>query len=564
MNKHQQQQQLRTQPSQPHLEEILQDPNTKWSDIRSAMKAHGQAVCTNAALMRALSSEIGPSGALSDHDAAPITELPTVLTNSAATTSTNRTAIKSSVESRVDHYEDEAPLYEDSFVETYRIPLASDASHTNKPVPRLTRRNSKVSSSSLASIASVNLMDFGVDHFAGIEVESYESINASNRSGSLVSDYSCDSDGFMGWKQDNDEASTKSNMTNLSRFCDSEGFLTWELSASARIAKASAFDKDADSIGSSDLENEGIHSKRKPPQVEDCGGFNDSVFTVLSNDYDPKNLMNFLSLVARRKATASEDEEVSNSVRSSDLELEFGQAKRKSWRIEDYEGFNDSVPTILSADSKNSSLLSLVTRRRSSGDFGSAQETKESFWKKYVPLPNSKTPQAPPVAQTVELDDVRQALMNVRKCSNKPMNISKRDNQAKKEPSEIIRSKLEGSFQQLLLGISAEADNSTTYQQGRRPPSIISSSRSNEGKESQYVTKSCPFAFSASANDDTRDAIWINRSDGDVDIEKECRKLYLESSEQLPKQRPKSRRSSFFIGEIPKSIFKKDQDDDFE
>jgi hypothetical protein len=366
----------------------------------------------------------------------------------------------------------------------------------------------------------------------------------------------------MGWKHDNDEASTKSNMTNLSRYCDSEGFLTWELSASARIAKAFEFKKDAESIGSFDLENEESQSKRKPRQ--DCGGFNDSVFTLVSNDYDPKNLMNFLSLVARRKANASEDEEFENSVRSSDLEHEFGQARRKSWHIEDYEGLNDSVPTILSADSKNSGLLSLVARRRPSGDFGSAQETKDSFWKKYVPLPNTKAPQGPPVAQTVELDDVRQALINVRKYSSNTMSISKRDAPAKKEQSEVTRSKLEGSLQQFLLGISAEADNSTTYQQDRRRPSIISSSKTNEGKESQRVTKSCPFAFSGSANDDTRDAIWINRSDGDVDIEKECRKLYLESSEQLQKQQPRSRRSSFFGGEIPKSIFKKDQADDFE
>eukprot|EP00804_Cyclotella_cryptica_P023596 CCRYP_011937-RA/>CCRYP_011937-RA protein AED:0.02 eAED:0.02 QI:344/1/1/1/0/0/2/145/536 len=527
-----QQQQLRTQSSQPQLEQILQDPNTKWSDIRSAMKAHGQAVCTNAALMRALSSEC-------NHDASPAAELPVVLTNSATTSSADSTANKPVIESGVDPDESES-IFEDSFVETYRIPLASDASHTNKPVSRLSRRHSKLSSSSLVSIASVNLMDFGVDHFAGLEADSHESINASERSGSLLSNYSCDSDGFMGWKHDTDEASTKSSVTNLSRYCDSEGFLTWELSASARIAKASKAENDADSIGSSDLENEHSQLEGKARQVGDYNGFNDSVPTVISHDFDSKNLMNFLSLVARRKARASEDEEVANSVGSSEIERECGEAKRKSWHIEDYEGFNDSLPTILSTDSKNSSLLSLVARRRS-GESGPAQETK-AFWKKYVPLSCGKTPQGPPVAQTVELDDVRQALMNVRKYSNNPTCISKTDTLATKERKEVTQSKLEG----------------------RGRSSTISSSKPSEGKESQRVTKCCPFAFSASANDDTREAIWINRSDGDVDIEKECRKLYLESDEQLQKQQPRSRRSSFFGGEIPKSIFKKDQGDDSE
>eukprot|EP00571_Detonula_confervacea_P009225 CAMPEP_0172320586 /NCGR_PEP_ID=MMETSP1058-20130122/40891_1 /TAXON_ID=83371 /ORGANISM="Detonula confervacea, Strain CCMP 353" /LENGTH=115 /DNA_ID=CAMNT_0013035877 /DNA_START=19 /DNA_END=362 /DNA_ORIENTATION=+ len=42
-------------PPQKQLEDVLQDPNADWSDIRGAMKAQGRS-CTNAALMGAIAS----------------------------------------------------------------------------------------------------------------------------------------------------------------------------------------------------------------------------------------------------------------------------------------------------------------------------------------------------------------------------------------------------------------------------------------------------------------------------------------------------------------------------
>ena len=46
----------RRQPKQ-QLEDVLQDPNASWQEIRKAMKSSsGGAGCTNAAVMRALST----------------------------------------------------------------------------------------------------------------------------------------------------------------------------------------------------------------------------------------------------------------------------------------------------------------------------------------------------------------------------------------------------------------------------------------------------------------------------------------------------------------------------
>lgn len=64
--KNQNQQQIIQTPFH-ELEEVLKDPNTKWSEIRSALRAHGRRSCTNAAVLCALSRCNNSIEKLSDH-----------------------------------------------------------------------------------------------------------------------------------------------------------------------------------------------------------------------------------------------------------------------------------------------------------------------------------------------------------------------------------------------------------------------------------------------------------------------------------------------------------------
>lgn len=126
---------------QQQLEDILADPTTNWSDIRSTIKAHGRAACTNAALIAALSR--------TDNQEKIISAIPTNFISSSELSANE---------------EDDSQDADDL------------KSYTSRP--------------------SINLMHFGVNP--------YNTLDASSRSCS-VTNYTCDSDGFMGWEHNDDD-----------------------------------------------------------------------------------------------------------------------------------------------------------------------------------------------------------------------------------------------------------------------------------------------------------------------------------------------------------------------
>jgi hypothetical protein len=414
--KNQNQQQIIQTPFH-ELEEVLKDPNTKWSEIRSALRAHGRRSCTNAAVLCALSRCNNSIEKLSDHNNVHTQAEPSVQVKSSSERSD---ANKSGVESKVD------VLYEDKYV-TAQLATNALASSNFKPTRRQSQR------------PSINMMDFGVDNFAFLD-DSSRSVELLRR-GSAFSDCTCDSEGFMGWKHRSDDAS-ESAATDLSKECDSEGFLTWELETSNRIANAT-----------------------EAKMIEDALELH-----VDSND-------------------------------------ESNEPPRVSFSLDDYSSIGSNATN----GPKFTSDLSLRLRRMHSGNESEYAATSESItpaWKRYITSSNSfkRTVRiSSPYAGTIELDDVKKALMNRVQHSSQNQNTADSDG-----PLQIFSK--EPTTQRMCHPLLADC------------------------------------AASKTDNDlqDTREAIWINQKDGGLDIKKECRKLYLDSS---TRRRTSFRSSCFSFGD---------------
>jgi hypothetical protein len=479
--------------SHRQLEEIIKDPTAKWDDIRKAMKAHGTGACTNAALVRALSSRVGSASRLSGRDVPPpaarTAASPSPSNTDKLTNSTSKLSDDPGEDLGASNQEGNWIDCETHYIPTFQVPLASTDTGVEKSRKLAVRRGSL---SSLASTTpSVNLMDFGVDHFAELDSDSSTARDELVSRTSFVSNYSCETDGFMGWKR-NDSKSSLSDATNLSMYCDEEGFLTWDVSASARVAAAEA----------------------------------EKIATEL----------------------ASPNSEYSK------------EERRKSWHIEDYEGnegFNESTATLASTNSKTSNFLSSLRglSRDKADQIYSDFSNSDPFWKKYTPVSTSKTSQENPKHATTELDnDVRKALLNLRRSNH---DRDETEEQTDNQPKEPLPTKL-SSLQTLFNGLSVEGNKSNPRKGKERRRSTIDLPLPLEDETPKQSV--CPSSFHAS--DDKRKAIWINRSDGDVDIDKECRKLYLEpEDQQQQKPPPRRQRTSFFGGEIPK-VFKRNENSD--
>ena len=514
------------QSSQRQLDELLQDPNAKWNDIRNAMKARSKTACTNVALLRALSTDVGVREVSPNPDVLPVASPPltdenpaTALSENVSSTEENVTADSEAESHLAELFDEDNEGYTEYFIptETFTVLTALDDAPTSRnKLGRLRRRSREDSCSSLTSMdPSVNLMDFGVDNFLGMEEENTKDDRRRESYVSTCTDFTCDSDGFMGWKHGNDEVSLTSDKTSLSKVLDSEELLHWEMSASARLAREEAekvavyLAQSVESIGFED-------DQTKKPQSEDSNG-------------------------QRKKSTQIKILQTEDN----------NEQRKKSWHIEDYEGdFHDSVPTIASGESRN--LLNFLpfasSRRlhaaeailseRNSDDHGT--DNKDFVWKKYAPIGIN-----PPLkAETVDLKDVREALMNVRQHSyNLQGGNVATGTQDAKQPSQTSELNPRAKLQHMLSGFSSEADAPKVNKQIRRRSTVIGY---GDEAELQRNTSDVPLPFATSTNEDTRGAIWINRCDGDVDIQAECRKLY----EPKPPP-PTSRRASFFGGERP-------------
>lgn len=211
------------------------------------------------------------------------------------------------------------------------------------------------------------------------------------------------------------------------------------------------------------------------------------------------------------------------------------------------------MPTLASATSKTpnflSSLVNLNTDKGFERTHSDSSNNRDLFWKRYTPMSIIKTrPRENPSPETDELDkDVRKALLNLRRSNQVNEAMGELPNT---KPEENAQSK-PTSLQSMFSGLSIEANPRRAKEKRRSTIDLPCSTFEQEHPK----RSTCPSSFHKL--EDQRDAIWINRSDGDVDIEKECRKLYLDPAERKPP--PRSRRASFFGGEIPK-VFKRNED----
>ncbi|KAL3780418.1 hypothetical protein HJC23_004355 [Cyclotella cryptica] len=518
----------RRRSSDRQLEEVLQDPNAKWSDIRKAIKAQARAACTNAALMRAIAGGMSSSQAMYTLDAVPTAASPMVQ----SLTSTNECSEENKARAKSENgqYHCLGNGYSEYFVPTHQEPpTLTDPIDANKPTKHPPRRSSAFLD------RSINSMDFGVDHFLELEEES----SKYKRSESFVSNYTCDSDGFMGWKYDNDVSSSKSETTNLSSYCDHDGFLSWEQSSNLAAAETSTAGTIASVMIGLGVKTEDTQEMNESPSIEHYGATHGNVPTKASDDV--KGPINFFSFIARRSATASAEIDA-NSIGGSDLDSEESQPQRKSWHIEDYEGFNDSVPTLASTDSKSSmTFLSFVSRRKLSAESrlpeSAAKESglvrKAPLWKKIISVSKTKSCEglrSSSPSETFELNDVRQALLNVRKNSSyartKTENHTPVINQSQGVSNAKPKYSTEDVSKQIQPLRSTNSLSSISKQEGKCF-GFMSFQRSNDEKQPRSTPKMSHVTFSSATNHDTREAIWIKQTDGGVDIKKECRKLYL-------------------------------------
>lgn len=137
----------------------------------------------------------------------------------------------------------------------------------------------------------------------------------------------------------------------------------------------------------------------------------------------------------------------------------------------------------------------VLSSHQTFGDDAEYAATSESItpvWKRYITSSNSfkRTVRiSSPYAGTIELDDVKKALMNRVQHSSQNQNENTADSDG---PLQIFSK--EPTTQRMCNPLLADR------------------------------------AASKTDNDlqDTREAIWINQKDGGLDIKKECRKLYLD------------------------------------
>jgi hypothetical protein len=190
---------------QVKLKDVLDNPNAKWADIRSAIKtSYGRSACTNSALICALSRRMSftKETPTNNHEICPTK---VQLGHVAKTGSMNSNSSEESI----------AEIHPAEYIIPTVVPF------TDPP---------KVETSALRQSININMMDFGVNHNVDID----DSIRSGE---SIMSNCTSASDGFMGWKHGSDCGSTESGLTNFSKECDSEGFLPWKRTANGEVQK---------------------------------------------------------------------------------------------------------------------------------------------------------------------------------------------------------------------------------------------------------------------------------------------------------------------------------------
>ncbi|KAL3777858.1 hypothetical protein ACHAWO_004778 [Cyclotella atomus] len=275
-------------------------------------------------------------------------------------------------------------------------------------------------------------------------------------------------------------ASAESNYT-----CDSKGFLSWKHSDDEASVQSNLSGL-CDSDGFLTWELTASARAKKAlvaAKLAEMKGSLTSESTNLSKHCDSDGFLSW-EMSASIRAAKSLDEKVARALSILDEDIEDFNG-RKSWHIEDCKGSSDEDCNKRDPE-PSKKKFSFLTSKRSS-----LENQNGPFWSNLTHLQPPSASREHTVAaknEAVELDNIKEALL--KRCSVQAPN---------KQPQD---------------------DNSK--------PTLLK--RTHQFHSAQSAHRSSDLGNSTSCTD-TREAIWINQTDGGVDIEKECRKLYLLDSE---------------------------------
>ena len=524
--------------NQRPLEEVLRDPSANWDEIRCAIKGQGSG-CTNVAIMQALANEqswanatVATAIVMKEEEKQQQQQK----VNRNDEESNNLEAGESAdlehceeVHENGDTVEDKVevvstPLPIDDDLKESLTSIENDANNIKSSFRRRgrgrrgssgpvtssrrtgRRRGSRRNSGSILaktsfkeSSASINIMDFGV-------VEGIDSSDSNNFNESSTSDNMSKS-GFMGWKH-HDDISVRSSYTHDRSFqrdgSDEDSII---LSEGDVDELKESFSSLVDSSGFLDWR----HSVRRRSSGDDDG--EGEVFFDWSHSFKRRSRSSLID-------TVDEVDELS--------------CKNKEWNIDDYDAPDNGLHT------SNHTPMSALTNRLKL--FGSTRRVEIDR------------------QEDIAISEIQQALLNVRKVESnnteQERSTSRRtticgdpdtSNQANNSegmtkskrtrrktvignvamlgamfPVPISNTKSnDESLEDNQLGTLSDANEPKKKAPHRRRTTIMDGISPFVGIRKDQTEKTADFP-----THDDRKAIWISREDGNVDIERECRKLY--------------------------------------
>lgn len=518
--------------NQRPLEEVLRDPSANWDEIRCAIKGQGSG-CTNVAIMQALANEqswanatIATAIVMKEEEGKQQQQQQQQKVNQNGEESNSLETVDDAnkVEDKVEVVSTPLPIHDD--LKESLTSIENDTNNIKSSIRRRgrgrrgssgpvtssrrtgRRRGSRRNSGSILakssfkeSSASINIMDFGV--VEGI----VDSSDSNNFNESSTSDMS--KSGFVGWKH-HDDISVRSSYTHDRSF------------------QRDSSDEDSIILSEGDVDD----LKESFSSLVDSSGFLDwrhSVRRRSSGDGDGEGEVFFDWSHSLRSRSSLID-----TVDEVDDEL---SCKNEEWNIDDYDAPHNGLHT------SNHTPMSALTNRLKL--FGSTRRVEIDR------------------QEDIAISEIQQALLNVRKVES---------NNTEQERSTSRRTTICGdpdaaNHDAIQVNTDGMAKTKRTRRKtvignvamlGAMFPVPISNTKSNDEslEDNQLGTlsnanepkKKAPHRRRITIMDgispfvgirkdqaektadipthDDRKAIRISRKDGNVDIERECRKLY--------------------------------------
>ena len=513
--------------NQRPLEEVLRDPSANWDEIRCAIKGQGSG-CTNVAIMQALANEqswanatVATAIVMKEEEEGKQQQQQKVNQNDEESNNLEAGESANKVEDKVEVVSTPLPIDHD--LKESLTSIENDANNSKSSFRRSgrgcrgssgpvtssrrtgRRRGSRRNSGSILAktsfkelSASINIMDFGV--VEGI-VDSSDSNNNFNESS--TSDNMSKS-GFMGWKH-HDDISVRSSYSHDRSF------------------QRDGSDEDSINLSESDVDD----LKQSFSSLVDSSGFLDwrhSVRRRSSGDDEGEVFFDWSHSFKRRSRSSLID---------TVDEVDELSCKNKEWNIDDYDAPDNGLHT------SNHTPMSALTNRLKL--FGSTRRVEIR-------------------QEDIAISEIQQALLSVRKVESKNVEQERStfrrttscgdpdtanqattsDGMAKTKrtrrktvignvamlgamfPVPISNTKSnDESLEDKQLGTLSDANEPKKKAPHRRRTTIMDGISPFVGIRKDQAEKTADFP-----THDDRKAIWISREDGNVDIVRECRKLY--------------------------------------